>query len=75
MEHTDSRMIPAGDFTLVSRDEVYGRRAFGMGTIAFGASDAVVDLKFLGAGDIVGTVRDHEGDIGVRLCLTEPGCR
>ena len=34
-----------------------------MGTIAFGASDAVVDLKFLGAGDIVGTVRDHEGDL------------
>ena len=53
--------IPAGDFTFASRDEVYGRRAFGMGTITFGASDAVVDLKFLGAGDIVGTVRDHEG--------------
>ena len=34
-----------------------------MGTITFGASDAVVDLKFLGAGDIVGTVRDHEGDL------------
>ena len=64
--------IPAGDFTLASRDEVYGRRAFGMGTITFGASDAVVDLKFLGAGDIVGTVRDHEGDLVSVAHMSEP---
>ena len=49
--------IPAGDFTLASRDEVYGRRAFGMGTISLVRRMRLVDLKFLGAGDIVGTVK------------------
>ena len=53
--------IPAGDFTLSARDEVFGRRAFGAGRIEYGNSNVLVNLQFIGLGEVSGLVKDSSG--------------
>ena len=53
--------VPAGDFTLSARDEVFGRRAFGAGRIEYGNSNVLVNLQFIGLGEVSGLVKDSSG--------------
>ena len=66
--------ISVGDFTLSARDEVLGRRAFGAGRIEHGNSNVLVNLQFIGLGEVSGLVKDSSGQAVAGAFVLEPWC-